>query len=54
MRFILRHLMALGISVFILQEQIRMCPGMMDLSLSLFYKYWRTTYAADNTRALHG
>lgn len=52
-RSILQHLMSLGVPVFVPQEQLRMVPGHMDLSMELFYPDWNLTYAKDNTVDRH-
>lgn len=52
-RSAMRHLMSMGWPVMVLREQIRMCPGLMDLSMKLFYKDWQLVYASQNNIDAH-
>lgn len=53
MRSAMRHFMSMGWPVMVLREQIRMCPGLMDLSLTLFNKNWQLVYASRNNIDAH-
>lgn len=53
MRSALRHFISMRLPVMVLREQIRICPGLIDLSMTLFYKYWQLVYAPTNTLDAH-
>lgn len=53
MRSALRHFISMRLPVMVLREQIRICPGLIDLSMTIFYKYWQLVYAPTNTLDAH-